>query len=200
MVAGPSEIMVIADESCNPQFIAADMLSQAEHGSGLEQAVLVTTDEALSDQVEQALLERKKSLSRSGPIDSVLEKGVFLITVKDLEQAAEVAGNYAPEHLEVMCKQAGTVAKKVKAAGAIFLGSWTPEPVGDFCAGPSHVLPTAGSAAFFSGLTVEAFFRRMSIINYQKMALRQELPTIEKFAELEGLDAHGNSGSVRFED
>ncbi len=200
MVAGPSEIMVIADESCNPQFIAADMLSQAEHGSGLEQAVLVTTDEALSDQVEQALLERKKSLSRSGPIDSVLEKGVFLITVKDLEQAAEVAGNYAPEHLEVMCKQAGTVAKKVKAAGAIFLGAWTPEPVGDFCAGPSHVLPTAGSAAFFSGLTVEAFFRRMSIINYQKMALRQELPTIEKFAELEGLDAHGNSGSVRFED
>ena len=200
MVAGPSEIMVIADESCNPQFIAADMLSQAEHGSGLEQAVLVTTDEALSDQVEQALLERKKSLSRSGPIDSVLEKGVFLITVKDLEQAAEVAGNYAPEHLEVMCKQAGTVAKKVKAAGAIFLGAWTPEPVGDFCAGPSHVLPTAGSAAFFSGLTVEAFFRRMSIINYQKMALKQELPTIEKFAELEGLDAHGNSGSVRFEE
>jgi histidinol dehydrogenase len=200
MVAGPSEIMVIADDTCEPQFIAADMLSQAEHGSGLEQAVLVTTDETMCDRVEAALLARKARLSRSGPIDSVLEKGAFLITVKDLDQAAEVASKYAPEHLEVMCKQAGNVAKKVTAAGAIFLGKWTPEPVGDFCAGPSHVLPTAGSAAFFSGLTVEAFFRRMSIINYQKIALKRELPTIEMFAELEGLDAHGGSGTVRFED
>ena len=200
MVAGPSEIMVIADESSNPQFIAADMLSQAEHGSGLEQAVLVSTDETLCDRVKEALNERRKKLSRKGPIDKVLAKGVFLITVKDLDQAAEVAGNYAPEHLEIMCKQAGNVAKKVKAAGAIFIGKWTPEPVGDFCAGPSHVLPTAGSAAFFSGLTVEAFFRRMSIINYQKMALREELDTVAQIAELEGLDAHGGSAAARFED
>ncbi len=200
MVAGPSEIMVIADESSNPQFIAADMLSQAEHGSGLEQAVLVSTDAELCDQVKDALYERKEKLSRKGPIDKVLANGVFLITAKDLDQAAEIAGNYAPEHLEVMCKQAGNVAKKVKAAGAIFIGKWTPEPIGDFCAGPSHVLPTAGSAAFFSGLTVEAFFRRMSIINYQKMALKNEIDTVAQIAELEGLDAHGGSAAARFED
>jgi histidinol dehydrogenase len=198
MVAGPSEIMIIADESCNPEFIAADMLSQAEHGSGLEQAVMLSTDAELLDKVEEAILRQKAELSRQDTVDRVLDKGVFLIHVEDFEQAAEIASNYAPEHLEIMCKRAGTVAKKVKAAGAVFIGEWTPEPIGDFCAGPSHVLPTAGSGKFFSGLTVEGFFRRMSIINYQKSALKRELDTVLKFAEMEGLDAHGNSAAVRF--
>jgi histidinol dehydrogenase len=200
MVAGPSEIMVIADETSNPQFIAADMLSQAEHGSGCEQAVLLSTDAAMIEQVATALEQRKLKLSRVETINKVIENGIFLIEVKNLKQAAKIASKYAPEHLEIMCKQAGNVAKKVKSAGAIFIGQWTPEPVGDFCAGPSHVLPTAGSAKFFSGLTVEGFFRRMSILNYQKSALKRELPDILEFAKMEGLDAHGNSAAARFEE
>ena len=200
MVAGPSEIMIIADASSNPQFIAADMLSQAEHGSGCEQAVLLSTDGELLDKVAAAIMTRKQQLTRGATIDKVIDNGIFLIEVENLNQAAEIAGSYAPEHLEIMCKQAGNIAKKVKAAGAIFIGQWTPEPVGDFCAGPSHVLPTAGSAKFFSGLTVESFFRRMSIINYQKSALKRELPYITEFAAMEGLDAHGNSAAVRFEE
>ncbi len=199
MVAGPSEIMIIADDSCEPDFIAADMLSQAEHGSGLEQAVLVCNSAELIDKVIAAVKAQAKQLSRSEAVANVMKKGMFFIEVANMVQAAEVASRYAPEHLEVMCEQAGNVAKKVTAAGAIFIGPWTPEPVGDFVAGPSHVLPTAGSARFFSGLTVEGFFRRMSIVNYQKSALRNELPDIMAFAEIEGLDAHGNSAAIRIE-
>lgn len=200
MIAGPSEIMVIADEKCNPAFIAADMLSQAEHGSGFEQAVLLSTDKDLIDEVEKELLEQKTQLSRQEPVEKVLANGVFLIHVKDMTQAAEIASSYAPEHLEIQCRKAGNIAKQVKAAGAIFIGQWTPEPIGDFCAGPSHVLPTAGSGKYFSGLTVEGFFRRMSILNYQKSALKKEVETAVKFAEMEGLDAHGRSASIRIED
>lgn len=200
MVAGPSEIMIIADKDSNPQFIAADMLSQAEHGSGCEQAVLLSTDAELIDKVSLALEQRKLQLARLETVNKVIETGISLIEVTDLKHAAQIASKYAPEHLEIMCRQAGHVAKKVKSAGAIFIGEWTPEPVGDFCAGPSHVLPTAGSAKFFNGLTVEGFFRRMSILNYQKSALKRELPDILKFAEMEGLDAHGNSATARFEE
>jgi histidinol dehydrogenase len=197
MVAGPSEIMVIADDSCNPEFIAADLLSQAEHGSGLEQAVLLCTAAALIVKVEQAVMRQKALLSRSDAVDKVLKSGVFLIEVKDINQAVEIAGRYAPEHLEIMCRNAAKVAAKIKAAGAIFLGPWTPEPIGDFCAGPSHVLPTAGSAKYFSGLSVEGFFRRSSIIQYSKAALKKEVKAVECFARMEGLDAHGNSASIR---
>ena len=197
MVAGPSEIMVIADDSCNPEFIAADLLSQAEHGSGLEQAVLLCTDAALIGKVEKAVMRQKTALSRPEAVDKVLKSGVFLIEVKDCKQAAEIAGRYAPEHLEVMCRNAAKVAAKIKAAGAIFLGPWTPEPIGDFCAGPSHVLPTAGSAKYFSGLSVEGFFRRSSVIQYSKAALKKEVKAVECFARMEGLDAHGNSASIR---
>ncbi|MDD5726968.1 MAG: histidinol dehydrogenase [Victivallales bacterium] len=198
LVAGPSEIMIIADEKCNPAFIAADMLSQAEHGSGFEQAVLLSTDAALIDEVAAELFRQQAELNRRQIIDRVLADGVFLIQVKDTAQAAEIAGRYAPEHLEIQCRQAGKVAKQVKAAGAIFIGQWTPEPIGDFCAGPSHVLPTAGSGKYFSGLTVEGFFRRMSILHYQKSALKQEVETAVRFAEMEGLDAHGRSAAIRF--
>jgi histidinol dehydrogenase len=197
MVAGPSEIMVIADDKCNPEFIAADLLSQAEHGSGLEQAVLLCADAALIGKVEQAVMRQKASLSRQDAVDKVIKSGIFLIEVKDLNQAAEIAGRYAPEHLEIMCRNAARVAAKIKAAGAIFLGPWTPEPIGDFCAGPSHVLPTAGSAKYFSGLSVESFFRRSSVIRYSKAALRKEVKSVECFARMEGLDAHGNSASIR---
>ncbi|MDD3119370.1 MAG: histidinol dehydrogenase [Victivallales bacterium] len=199
MVAGPSEIMIIADTTSNPEFIAADMLSQAEHGSGHEQAVLLSPDAALIEQVEAAVTRQARHLSRTDTIAKVMKKGMFLIQTADLDHAAEIAGKYAPEHLEVMCEKAGNIAKKVTAAGAVFIGPWTPEPVGDFVAGPSHVLPTAGSARYFSGLTVEGFFRRMSIVNYQKSALKSELPAIRMFAAMEGLDAHGNSAAVRIE-
>ena len=198
MVAGPSEIMIIADETADPDKIAADMLSQAEHGSGLEQALTVTTDETLVAKIEKALAERKATLPRMATVDKVLEHGSWIIVVKDMAQAAEIAGKYAPEHLEICCKDARKVAKSIKAAGALFIGHWTPEPIGDFCAGPSHVLPTAGSAKFFSGLTVEGFFRRMSTVEYTQNAIQKEIAVAEKFAEMEGLAAHGRSASSRY--
>ncbi|MBE6380408.1 MAG: histidinol dehydrogenase [Lentisphaerae bacterium] len=197
MVAGPSEIMVIADETADPDKIAADMLSQAEHGSGLEQALTVTTDATMPAKIEKALAERKATLPRMATVDKVLDKGSWIIVVKDMIQAAEIAGKYAPEHLEICCKDARKVAKTIKAAGALFIGHWTPEPIGDFCAGPSHVLPTAGSAKFFSGLTVEGFFRRMSTVEYSEKAIQSEIAIAEKFAEMEGLAAHGRSASSR---
>ena len=197
MVAGPSEIMVIADETADPDKIAADMLSQAEHGSGLEQALTVTTDESMFERITQALAERKATLPRMATVDKVLEHGSWIILVKDMAQAAEIAGKYAPEHLEICCKDARKVAQTIKAAGALFIGHWTPEPIGDFCAGPSHVLPTAGSAKFFSGLTVEGFFRRMSTVEYTGEAIQKEIAVAEKFAEMEGLAAHGRSASSR---
>ena len=197
MVAGPSEIMIIGDDSAMPHFVAADMLSQAEHGSGLEQAVYVTTDAESAQLVERELVEQAQKLSRSETINKVLENGIFFVVVEDMKQAIEVASKYAPEHLEMMCRDADIEARNIKAAGAIFIGPWTPEPVGDFVAGPSHVLPTAGSARFFTGLTVEGFFRRMSLVKYNRPALEKELPSIKKFAEMEGLDAHGNSAAIR---
>ena len=197
MVAGPSEIMIIADDSARPEFVAADMLSQAEHGSGFEQAVLVTTDAALIDKVRAELDARRQTLSRGAAIDKVLANGVYFILVYDLDEAVDVAGRYAPEHLEIMCRDAERTAGKIKAAGAIFIGEWTPEPIGDFCAGPSHVLPTAGSGRFFPGLTVEGFFRRMSTLQYSREAVQDEIDIVKSFAEMEGLDAHGQSGEVR---
>jgi histidinol dehydrogenase len=197
MVAGPSEIMVIADRTCRPDFIAADMLSQAEHGSGLEQAVLVTDSKTLIEEVKKQLLIQSKLLKRSAPVAKVLANGVFFILVKDIADSAEIANSYAPEHLEIMCAKAEAIAARINAAGAIFIGQWTPEPVGDFVAGPSHVLPTAGTARYFSGLTVEQFFRRTSILKYDRKSFLKELPYIAKFAEIEGLDAHGRSASIR---
>lgn len=199
LVAGPSEIMIVADETAEARFVAADMLSQAEHGSGREQAVLVTTDENLIAGVQAELTAQAAKLGRSECVAKVLDQGVFLILAKDLDQAAQLASTYAPEHLEIHTAQPGRVAKNVTAAGAIFLGPWTPEPVGDFVAGPSHVLPTGGAARYFSGLTVEHFFRRMSVINYRKGALLREVDTIVAFADNEGLDAHGRSAAIRAE-
>ncbi len=197
MVAGPSEIMVVADSSADCEFVAADMLSQAEHGSGFEQAVLVTDDPDFGQAVIAAIERRKRELPRLNTVDKVLARGTFVITVENLEQAAAIAGKYAPEHLELCCRKARKLARSIKAAGAVFIGHWTPEPIGDFCAGPSHVLPTAGSARFFTGLTVEGFFRRMSTVEYTEAALQDEIAVAEQFAELEGLLAHGLSATVR---
>ncbi len=197
MVAGPSEIMVVADQSVPKKFAAADILSQAEHGSGLEQAVLVSDSVDFLNAVRDEIYHQAESLSRQGPLSKVLANGVFLIQAADMQDAAEIAGNYAPEHLELMCRNAGTLAKKIKAAGAVFLGPWTPEPAGDFTAGPSHVLPTAGTAKFFHGISASDFMRRSSIIQYTRNALMKEVDDIAQFAKLEGLDAHGRSATIR---
>ncbi len=199
LVAGPSEIMIVADGAADPRFIAADMLSQAEHGSGREQAVLVTTAPELLEKVHAELLRQSAALSRAACVKTVLDKGVFLIEAANLEDAADLASQYAPEHLELMVAEPTQLAPRITAAGAIFLGPWTPEPVGDFVAGPSHVLPTGGAAKFFSGLTIEHFFRRMSLVSYKRDALARELPMITCFANREGLDAHGNAAAIRFD-
>jgi histidinol dehydrogenase len=200
MVAGPSEIMVIADNSNKPDFIAADMLSQAEHGSGHEQAVLLSTSHALIERVKDSLEKQVKKLKRSTAIKKIMSESVILIETENIEQSIELANSYAPEHLEIMCKGYENIAEKITAAGAIFLGEYTPEPVGDFVAGPSHVLPTGGSAKHFSGITIDTFLRRSSLIKYSKQALEREMPFIERFADMEGLDAHGNSALIRFGD
>ncbi len=197
MVAGPSEIMIVADASANPAFIAADMLSQAEHGSGLEQAVLVTDSAELIAKVQKELLRQAETLSRSETVARVIEHGIFFIEAPDIDEALEIAGNYAPEHIELLFEGAEHRACDVKAAGAVFLGPWTPEPAGDFTAGPSHVLPTGGTAKFFHGLSANDFLRRSSTIQYTEEALMREVDSIEKFAEMEWLDAHGRSGSIR---
>ena len=197
MVAGPSEVMVVADGSVDPAWTAADILSQAEHGSGLEQAVLVTDSRKVLEDVKAQILEQSKTLTRQGPLQKVLANGIFLIRCASMDEAAGIAGDFAPEHLELHCRDPRKFAKRVRAAGAIFLGPWTPEPAGDFTAGPSHVLPTAGTARFFHGITAGDFLCRSSILSYSDKALMRELDAIEHFAELEGLDAHGRSASIR---
>jgi len=199
LVAGPSEILVLADSTANPEFIAADMLSQAEHGSGREQVFLITTDAKLVPKVQAALARQAKTLSRLACVQKVLKAGVFFIVAKNTASAVVLADQIAPEHLEIMMRSPERVAAKIQAAGAIFIGHWTPEPVGDFVAGPSHVLPTAGAGRYFSGLTLEHFYRRMSTVSYTEAALRREVGAIAKFAELEGLDAHGRSATIRLE-
>jgi len=197
LVAGPSEILVIADRTADPRFVAADLLSQAEHGSGLEQAVLISTDRKLIDRVETELLAQKKLLSREKLIDRVLEKGLFLIWAPTLEHAAELANRYAPEHLELQVADPRRASKLIRAAGAIFMGPWTPEPAGDFCAGPSHVLPTASSARRFNGLSTTDFMRRSSMVEYSESALRREAEIIERFGNMEQLTAHANAATIR---
>ena len=199
LVAGPSEVMVIADKTAPASFIAADLLSQAEHGSGYEQAVLVSDCPQLLKDVEQEIYTQKESLSRSECIDKVIDSGIYLIQVDNMTEAAEVATSYGAEHLEIMTENPENVAENVHSAGAIFLGPWSPEPLGDFVAGPSHVLPTGGSAHYFNGLTVGQFFRRTSLIKYDKEALAKEVGAMSAIAKAEGLDAHGRSGTIRFE-
>ncbi|RMD84685.1 MAG: histidinol dehydrogenase, partial [Lentisphaerae bacterium] len=197
MVAGPSEVLIIADETANPAFIAADFLSQIEHGSGREQAVLVTPSRHFLECVQKELERQTATLARKDAIRHCLETSAVLILVDDLETAVAVANAYAPEHLEVQTANPRAVAEGLVCAGAIFLGPWTPEPVGDFTAGPSHVLPTGGAARCFSGLTVDQFYRRISLLEYNRDALLAELPHLQAFADMEQLQAHGNSAAIR---
>lgn len=197
MVAGPSEIAVLADDSADPAHVAADLLSQAEHGSGSEKALLVTTSEKLAKAVREELEKQSAGLARRKAVVRVLARGCLLVVVKDIETGVELCNRFAPEHMEVIVRNAERVAAGIHRAGAIFIGPWTPEAVGDFAAGPSHVLPTGGTAAFFSGLTVEDFRRRISVIHFTKEDLKETAPVVAAFGRVETLDAHARSAAIR---
>ena len=199
-VAGPSEIAVLADDSAQPAWVAADLLSQAEHGSGHEKALLVTDSQALAEAVADEIAWQTPGLSRAALVERVVAQGgILLAVVPDLKQGVELVNRFAPEHFEIMTRDARSFVNGVRAAGAVFVGPWTPEPSGDFVAGPSHVLPTGGAARMFSGLTADDFRRRHSFVEFTEKDLAETLDSIETFAEVEGLDAHGRSASIRFE-
>lgn len=198
-VAGPSEILVIADETANPRFAAADLLSQAEHDE-LASAILVTTSEALAQAVSEEADNFVKTLSRSDIITKSLENYGYILVAKNMDEAVEIANEIASEHLEIMTANPFEVMTKIGNAGAIFIGEYSSEPLGDYFAGPNHVLPTNGTAKFFSPLGVDDYMKKSSIIYYSKDALAAVKDDIIKFAEAESLTAHANSVRVRFED
>ena len=199
-VAGPSEIAVLADGSVDARWVAADLLSQAEHGSGLEKSLCVCTSREFAEKVRAETLAQTEKLSRRELIERVIDRdGILIVVAKDLKEGMEVVNRFAPEHFEIMTKDALRVMKGVRSAGAVFAGAWTPESAGDFVAGPSHVLPTGGAANMFNGLTPDDFRRRHSFVAFTKKDLAETRATIEAFAEVEGLDAHGRAASVRFE-
>jgi histidinol dehydrogenase len=197
LLPGPSEVLVLADDSANPRFAAADLLAQAEHGSGHERVWLVTPCAKLLRTVEKEIARQLPKLSRRPFIERALKNNGWLIQVKDLAAGIELVNQLAPEHCEVMARQAAKVSERIVAAGAIFLGPWSPTVLGDYIAGPSHTLPTGGAGASFAGLTVDQFQRRTSLVEYSRAALKKSLKTVQKFADLEGLDAHGCSASIR---
>ena len=199
-VAGPSEIAVLADDSACPAWIAADLLSQAEHGSGHEKALLVTNSQALAEAVCDEIAWQAPRLSRASMVERVMEQdGILLVIVPDLKQGMELVNRFAPEHFEIMTRDARSYVNDVRAAGAVFVGPWTPEAAGDFVAGPSHVLPTGGAARMFNGLTADDFRRRHSFVEFTEKDLAETRFAIETFAAVEGLDAHGRSAAIRFE-
>ena len=199
-VAGPSEIAVLTDGSVDLRWIAADVLSQAEHGSGYEKSLLVCTDLKTAEAARAEILAQTKTLSRRALIERVIDRGGILIVVaKDVAEGLEIVNRFAPEHFEIMTKNALKVMKGVRSAGAVFAGTWTPESAGDFVAGPSHVLPTGGAANMFNGLTPDDFRRRHSFVAFTKADLAETKATIEAFAAVEGLDAHGRAATIRFE-
>ena len=197
-IAGPSEILVIADETANPRYVAADLLSQAEHDE-LASALLITTSKTLADQVSVEVDRFVANLSRRKIIEKSLNNYGYILLVDSLDEAADTANEIASEHLEILTKDPFAMMTKIRNAGAIFLGEYSSEPLGDYFAGPNHVLPTNGTARFFSPLNVDDFLKKTSIISYSRPALEKIHQDIECFAENEGLTAHANSIRVRFE-
>lgn len=197
-IAGPSEIMVIADETANPHYVAADLLSQAEHDE-LASAILVTTSKELARKVETEIEGYLKELSRAEIIRKSLDNYGYILIAKDLNEAVEIANAIASEHLEIVTKDPFYVMTKIQNAGAIFLGEYSSEPLGDYFAGPNHVLPTNGTAKFFSPLSVDDFVKKSSVIYYSREALEPVSQDIIQFATAEQLTAHANSIKVRFE-
>ncbi len=198
-IAGPSEILVLADETANPRYVAADLLSQAEHDE-LASAILVTTSRELAEQVSQETDRFIQELSRGEIIQKSLDNYGHILVADTMEDAIDAANEIASEHLEIMTADPYQVMTKIRNAGAIFIGEYSSEPLGDYFAGPNHILPTNGTAKFFSPLSVDDFLKKSSIIAYSREALEQVHEDIEQFAEAEQLTAHANSVRVRFEE
>jgi histidinol dehydrogenase len=197
MVAGPSEVLVIADETADPKFVAADLLSQAEHDR-LASAILLTTSQTLAEQVDAEIIRQTGYLSRSAIMEESLKNFGAAIVCPDLKRCVELANEVAPEHLEVCTENPRALLPEIKNAGAVFLGSWAPEPLGDYLAGPDHVLPTSGTARFFSPLSVDSFLKTMSVLEFDRASLEPIHKQVIAFAEAEHLTAHANSIRVRF--
>lgn len=197
-IAGPSEILVLADETATPRYVAADLLSQAEHDE-MASAILITTSRELAEQVSKEVDAFTARLSRREIITKSLDNYGYILVAEDMEQAINAANEIASEHLEILTANPYEVMTKIKNAGAIFLGEYSSEPLGDYFAGPNHILPTNGTARFFSPLNVDDFMKKTSIISYSRDALGRVHKDIELFAEKEGLTAHANSIKVRFE-
>jgi len=198
VVAGPSEVLVIADDSANPAYIAADLLAQAEHGGDSEIAFF-TPSETLLNQVQTEISKQLTTLSRSNYIQEVLEKNTQVVITQSLNQAIDLSNVYAPEHLSIIVEQEieDSAIAKIRTAGAIFIGNFSPVAMGDFVAGPSHTLPTGGAGKSFSGLRADQFQRRTSIVKCDQKAVIASIPFTDAFAKVEGLDAHGQSVSIR---
>lgn len=199
MLAGPSEIMIVADEGAEPAFVAADMLSQAEHDV-LARAILVTTSRVLAEKVAAQVKVQLAALSRREIAAKALEEGGGVIVVNSLEEACALANEVAPEHLELYTREPEALLPLIRNAGAVFLGGWTPEPVGDYFAGPDHILPTSGSAKFFQVLNEDVFTRKMSVISYTREALERDGADIIRLAGSEQLTAHANAVAVRMKE
>ncbi len=197
MIAGPSEILIIADKSANPKFLAADLMSQAEHDK-LASAILLTDCAELAENTKAELAKQMEKLSRKDIIQSSVDNFGAIIVCSDMKQAVEFANELAPEHLEVCCENPMEYVGKLDNAGSVFLGNYSPEPLGDYFAGPNHVLPTSGTARFFSPLSVDSFVKKSSFIYYTEDALKNDAQDVIRFAETEGLTAHANSIKVRF--
>ncbi len=196
MIAGPSEILIIADKGANPDYLAADLLSQAEHDP-MASSILVTDSMEIANATSKALETQIKALSRQEIAQSSIDDFGAIMVVPDMDTAIALANRLAPEHLELMIDNPFEQVGKIRNAGAVFLGPYTPEPMGDYIAGPNHVLPTAGTARFSSALSVDNFTKKMSLINYSKEAFDLEAEDVMVLAEIEGLDAHANSVRVR---
>ncbi|MCX5725602.1 MAG: histidinol dehydrogenase, partial [Candidatus Saganbacteria bacterium] len=197
-IAGPSEILIIADESAEPKFIASDLLSQAEHDPE-SSAILVTDSSRIAKATQNEIVRQLKKLSRKTIINKALAENSAIFLVDNLDEGIDIANRIAPEHLELMVPSPQNFLEKIKNAGAVFLGPNSPEAVGDYIAGPNHVLPTGGTARFASPLGVYEFVKKQSIIGYTKGALEEVRKNIKVLAEVEGLDAHARSIDVRFE-
>lgn len=197
-IAGPSEILVLADDSANPRFVAADLLSQAEHDE-LASAILITTSRELAEKVSCEVDEFVKRLSRKEIIQKSLDQFGYILLAETMDQAVEAANAIASEHMEIVTRNPFEVMMKVRNAGAIFIGEYSSEPLGDYFAGPNHVLPTNGTAKFFSPLSVDDFIKKSSIVYYSREALKKIHKDVEQFAASEQLTAHANSIAVRFE-
>ena len=199
-VAGPSEIAVLTDGSVDVRWIAADLLSQAEHGSGYEKSLCVCTSAKQAEAIRAVVLRQTETLSRKALVQRVIDRdGILIVVSKGVAEGLEVVNRFAPEHFEIMTKDALKVMKGVRSAGAVFAGAWTPESAGDFVAGPSHVLPTGGAANMFNGLTPDDFRRRHSFVAFTQKDLAETKSTIEAFAAVEGLDGHGRAATIRFD-